>query len=650
MNSILVISIIIILAILFWALFSKEESSEREINNELPEQIFRRRIADKEIEERYPDSKDQPAHRRKSDISREDKYGVVDDEFSLPHLIDEIIPETSRFRIYRRTLLNGEIYARKGDSATAISLYEGVNERIRDTDVNTKILENIEYIQKYEENQQRKKREDLERRQREARSNEIKLSIDGPFSIPEKIRIGVDTPVPPPKTDVEPQIDTNKIAEEITKKIVDAKVIDIERERERLVEEHKTEIDELKNKISQLIESRDEADVEDKNKKEIQKYESEIEALKDEINQLVTFKEESQRLRDEARMEEEIQRQKEAELSKLREEMQNISDAITQLSKDEKKTQEDLHELKLLKDKQESEAQAAKLKKDIYNDIRREIEREINNKLVSQVIESEKKPTLTEVKFDSPGPAEPEVKTDLDKLGAMPSLAPPEPETIEFKDNKQDEIDATTKSEATPKEARIDENKSDAEANNYIKTTEDEENYDFELLSEYGRDDDTDRVSDEDIFRKIMADDKKRERDAFEIIGDKREDDDLMYDITDSELEKKQSEEEKFYKKFLQHERRKKKELPILKVSYDFTKLPDEFSLSREQNILEHSFYKFKPMLEKANGFIQRRRVRDAINYYKVVMSQNIPPEFKSMIRKNINDLTEYLEKYLTTD
>jgi len=42
--------------------------------------------------------------------------------------------------------------------------------------------------------------------------------------------------------------------------------------------------------------------------------------------------------------------------------------------------------------------------------------------------------------------------------------------------------------------------------------------------------------------------------------------------------------------------------------------------------------------------------VRDAINYYKVVMGQNIPPEFKSMIRKNINDLTEYLEKYLTAD
>ena len=53
-------------------------------------------------------------------------------------------------------------------------------------------------------------------------------------------------------------------------------------------------------------------------------------------------------------------------------------------------------------------------------------------------------------------------------------------------------------------------------------------------------------------------------------------------------------------------------------------------------------------MLERANEFIKQRKVRDALNYYKVVMSQNIPPEFKAMIRKNINDLTEYLENYLT--
>mgnify|MGYP006309006633 FL=1 len=100
----------------------------------------------------------------------------------------------------------------------------------------------------------------------------------------------------------------------------------------------------------------------------------------------------------------------------------------------------------------------------------------------------------------------------------------------------------------------------------------------------------------------------------------------------------------------MQHNKRLKKELPILKVTYDFKKLPDDFSLSKEKNILEYSFYKYKPMLEKAEEYIKKRRVRDAINYYKVVMNQNIPPEFKLMLRRNINDLVEYLEKYLTAD
>ena len=113
-------------------------------------------------------------------------------------------------------------------------------------------------------------------------------------------------------------------------------------------------------------------------------------------------------------------------------------------------------------------------------------------------------------------------------------------------------------------------------------------------------------------------------------------------------MDEKKKAEQDFYKKFIKPDRIKKKELPILKVNYDFKKLPDEFSLSREKNILEYSFYKYKPMLEKADEFIKQRRVRDAINYYKVVLDQNIPPEFKVMIKRNIRDLTEYLEKYLT--
>ncbi len=115
-------------------------------------------------------------------------------------------------------------------------------------------------------------------------------------------------------------------------------------------------------------------------------------------------------------------------------------------------------------------------------------------------------------------------------------------------------------------------------------------------------------------------------------------------------MDEKQKAEQDFYKKFIKPDRIKKRELPVLKVSYDFKKLPDEMSLSREKNILEYAYYKYKPMLKQADEFIKERRVKDAINYYKVVADQNIPIEFKAMIKKNIRDLTEYLEKYLSTD
>ncbi len=179
---------------------------------------------------------------------------------------------------------------------------------------------------------------------------------------------------------------------------------------------------------------------------------------------------------------------------------------------------------------------------------------------------------------------------------------------------------------------------------------EEDPGIDFELLSEYGEDKAGGELSDEEIFAKILEGDKAPVKDNFEIIGEKKRDEVPEYNIHDANFETQRREDETFYRSILQSDRRKKKELPILKVTYDFTKLPDELSLSREKNIIEYAFYKYKPMLEKANDFIKKRKVRDAINYYKVVMGQNIPPEFKVLIRRNLNDLNEYLEKYLTAD
>ena len=138
-------------------------------------------------------------------------------------------------------------------------------------------------------------------------------------------------------------------------------------------------------------------------------------------------------------------------------------------------------------------------------------------------------------------------------------------------------------------------------------------------------------MSDDEIFEKILREDRGKTKEDFEIIGEKKDRRDESF-TTPDEMDQVQQEDASFYRKLLSTTKRKKKELPILKVSYDFTKLPDEIGLSREKNIIEYAFYKYKPMLEKANEYIKKRKVRDAINYYKVVMSQNIPPEFKSMI------------------
>jgi hypothetical protein len=86
---------------------------------------------------------------------------------------------------------------------------------------------------------------------------------------------------------------------------------------------------------------------------------------------------------------------------------------------------------------------------------------------------------------------------------------------------------------------------------------------------------------------------------------------------------------------------------PFLTLTYDFSKIPDSFKLSRDYHTMEYAYYKYKPMLVKAQEFTRRKMLKNALNYYRVIKSQNIPPEFKRMINRNIKDITEYLEKFL---
>ncbi|MDX1961096.1 MAG: hypothetical protein SFU98_21180 [Leptospiraceae bacterium] len=86
---------------------------------------------------------------------------------------------------------------------------------------------------------------------------------------------------------------------------------------------------------------------------------------------------------------------------------------------------------------------------------------------------------------------------------------------------------------------------------------------------------------------------------------------------------------------------------PFLTLTYDFSKIPHSFRLSKNYSIMEYSYYKYKPMLIKAQEFARRKMLKNALNYYRVIKSQNIPPELKRMINRNIIDITEFLEKFL---
>jgi hypothetical protein len=260
--------------------------------------------------------------------------------------------------------------------------------------------------------------------------------------------------------------------------------------------------------------------------------------------------------------------------------------------------------------------------------------------------EVQAEPALPSAEEMRPGEVEPVEELsgeELHKLSEEPEEAPETKEIITEKPAEKPEEPALEAEEILKSEKE-----KEKEIEKHVDAEEDAN--EFELLSEMGKVKDESTLTDEDIFEKILNEDKKKKDDStFEIIGDKHRDE-QEYSLDDSIVDSRMKAEQDFYRKFIKADRIKKRELPILKVSYDFKKLPDEFNLSREKNILEYSFYKYKPMLQKADEFIKHRHVRDAINYYKVVCDQNIPIEFKAMIKRNIRDLTEYLEKYLSSE
>ncbi len=87
---------------------------------------------------------------------------------------------------------------------------------------------------------------------------------------------------------------------------------------------------------------------------------------------------------------------------------------------------------------------------------------------------------------------------------------------------------------------------------------------------------------------------------------------------------------------------------PFLTLTYDFARIPHKHPLAKNHSILEYAYYKYKPMLVKASRFIHRKQITRALNYYRVIKDQQIPDELRMMIDKNISDITDYMQKFLT--
>ncbi len=752
MEIVLLFILFLIVFILFWALSGEKgdvpviEEKPEKPGEDSPDKIFRRRAADKEIEE------ESKYHRRKTDEPLPPESHEIDDSFDLPYLTDEVFSPSSRSRVYRRTLMNAEIYARKGDFTTAISLYEGVRSRIGDAEALYKIESDIDYLKNYKAKVKSASPSSHGIQQKRTGGNEVKFNIDG--EVPQVINIGIQ--------DREKALSPEKIAEIVSdqlKKEISSLKKPQEEENDdlRLLQE---ELRTLKGDISSLNTDREKAikELEEHKKEQETRKKSEIDLLQDEIQGMKKNLENIDSEREKALHElEKIKGEKETnkndDMSRLMNELSGMRENLDSLNSERDRAIRELEDLKkenlaktqkeeemktllgqidklkgnidsLEEDRNKTTRELEELRKEREEKNRREIEElrdelknisglrdEINrmseriNDSLLRIPEASQRPDITEARFTlDPGPI-------LDLLGKVPGkevpepteiLPPEQPEIIEdILPAESEEMlqelpgDSTSHSEPEPEKAEAEpgmpssphqEKEIDSEQaisdeqseDNKLQaepvmgenipseettrsetvsirqeiTSEDVEEDDFELLKEYGKETTQfDEMSDEEIFEKILKDDRTpvTEDTSFEIIGDRR-DDNEVYDIIDKEQERKRKEEEDFYRKFLKSDKMMKRELPILKVTYDFTKLPEEMSLSREKNIMEYSFYKFKPMLEKADEYIKRRKVRDAINYYKVVMAQNIPPEFKAMLRKNINDLTDYLERYLTAD
>jgi hypothetical protein len=684
MNIILIIILMTILLILAWAIFSSKTeiavenkaAAEKEQQIDEPEKILRRRSADRAIEKEFPAEK---ISAESEAYDREDIAGQI----QLPFPANDIIADGSRFKLYKRALINSEIYAKRGDIETAVSLFKGVKERILDSDIRSKIESNINYLNHFRHRRDEDFKKKVDSAYSGQPSGELRLRIDGP--VPQTINIGM-----PEKSFINTDEIIGKLSEQISKELGTLKN-DIERLKSK--PEDKFDLDDyaefsnlqhefnnLKERFEELTEERLNTLKELNKLRELKEEELEKEKIKDHSPENHELLKDIRKEIDNLELLDKINQKKKKKKAEALIPAEEVKEKITPPEEDEAIDEieaEDLtyEELDAIQEEAAPVTEETEHAEELFPADEIPVIEEEHDVSAEDLTTLEAEELLNEISPED----EESISYDEEALFEAPEheYEEPVPDETPLKEEdlaselSDDEIESFSKDgepesefiepvrevEETPSD---DEAKDELTADEILKTEKEkeiekhidaEENpNDFDLLSDMGKTNDDSTLTDEDIFEKILKDEKNKNDDSsFEIIGDNAKDD-QEFTLNDSILDGKKKAEQDFYKKFIKADRIKKRELPILKVSYDFKKLPDEFSLSREKNILEYSFYKYKPMLQKADEYIKHRHVRDAINYYKVVLDQNIPIEFKAMIRRNIRDLTEYLEKYLSSE
>jgi hypothetical protein len=666
MNIFLLILLILVFILVLWALFSGNSSAQKTPEDDL---TLRRRASDRgenplpeEIPGERRGSRSTDRKERESDESLQNIE--VGEDFSLPHQPAGIIPLGSAYEVYRKTLSNAEAYIKKGEFETARSLYEGIHDRISDADIRQKIEENLDYLNNYHQVAARRLEE--KRKQSKIGANEIRLTLEGSENLAGRIQEALNQP-------------SGRLAQQ-----------------EHLLESYRDELARLRNDMRMM--ERDRMSALQSNEEKYRYDSDEIQRLREELKSL---REEQKNIKDE---QPDLQPVHEVREEKPDPEIEKLNSELEMRERENDLLRERMSLMK-------QEIENLNREKETFSDVEKRLSEEFSSRM-PEIHEELPQPVhddnaILELKNEIAA-----LRDSLSSLGTasegfgeiskavkdgIESLSPILKDAVEKRaDDKAESPGNKTeeqKHEPVPetlKEPAKQEKKEEDKKND----TADKKD-DFQLMEEIARGPQYDEPTDEDVMEKILSDAvreqaKKNARDRKKGEGgeepqpdrekspkkkksakeDSINDFELMSDFVKNDEESGPTDDEVMEKilrgamkpqdmrgdvssqdrggQFKEPVRRKK-ELPILRVSYNFSRLPDEFTLSIDKNHLEYSFYKFKGLLEKANDYVKRRKVKDAINYYKVVMDQDIPQEFKDMLNQNIKDLNEYLTKYYTS-